>query len=47
MVLRAWDFDSVHVFIKISLKISVAYLVIAPANELGGDGEQWWCTVAF
>lgn len=46
-MLCTWDSDSVRVFIKIPLMISVAYLVIAPANELGGDGEQWWFSVAF
>lgn len=46
MVLCTWDSDRVHVLIKISLMSSVTYLVIAPAHELGGDGEQWWCLAA-
>jgi len=47
MVLCTWDSDSVRVFIRISLMISVAHLEIAPDNKLGGDGEQWCCLVAF
>lgn len=31
----------IQVFIKISLRISVACVEIASANTLG-DGEQWW-----
>lgn len=36
----------IQVLIKMSLKISVACLEIAPANKQG-DGEQWWNCLTF